>query len=126
MRMTAIHAQAERKRQDRSARRAEKHRRRARTWLFRDLIRPVPAARPTRRRRSGQKILVQLSDSRDLHGKRHATWRLPVKIACDGVKLSWDEWHANHFMPYSKGGKTAVANGQAACPTCNLAKSNNS
>ena len=42
--MTAIHAQTERKRQDRSARCAEKHRFRARTQRFRGLIRPVSAA----------------------------------------------------------------------------------
>ena len=44
MRMTAIHAQTERERQDRSIRRAEKHRRRARTVPLRGLIRPVFAA----------------------------------------------------------------------------------
>jgi hypothetical protein len=44
MRMTAIHAQTERKRQDRSARCAEKHRCRDRTRRFRGLIRSVSAA----------------------------------------------------------------------------------
>ena len=44
MRMTAIHAQTERKRQDRSARCAEKHRPWARKQRLRGLIRPVPAA----------------------------------------------------------------------------------
>jgi hypothetical protein len=44
MRMTAIHAQTKRKRQDGSIRRAEKHRRRARTVPLRGLIRPVFAA----------------------------------------------------------------------------------
>lgn len=47
-----------------------------------------------------------------------------LKIACAGSKLSWGEWHADHIVPYSKGGKTIVANGQAACPACNLAKGN--
>jgi hypothetical protein len=47
-----------------------------------------------------------------------------LKMACDGAKLSWGEWHADHIVPYSKGGKTIVANGQAACPACNLTKSN--
>ena len=46
MHMTAIHAQTERKRQDRSARCAEKHHRRARTRRLRGLIRSVPAAGP--------------------------------------------------------------------------------
>jgi hypothetical protein len=44
MRMTAIRTQTERKRQDRSIRCAEKHRRWARTQRLRGLIRPVTAA----------------------------------------------------------------------------------
>jgi hypothetical protein len=44
MRMTAIHAQTERKWHDRSSRCAEKHRLRARTQLLGGLIRPVPEA----------------------------------------------------------------------------------
>jgi|GEM_PF-1881647 len=47
MRMTAIHVQTERKRQDRSARCAEKHYRRARTQRLSGLIGPVSAARVT-------------------------------------------------------------------------------
>jgi hypothetical protein len=44
MRMTAMHLQTERKRQDGSVRCAEKHRCRGRTRQFRGLIRPVSAA----------------------------------------------------------------------------------
>jgi hypothetical protein len=44
MRMTGIEAQTERKRQDRSARCAAKHRRRSRTQQSRCLIRPAPEA----------------------------------------------------------------------------------
>lgn len=47
-----------------------------------------------------------------------------IKTHCDGEKLSWGEWHADHMLPHSLGGKTTVANGQIACPSCNLAKSN--
>ena len=47
MRVTAIHAQTERKRQDKSVRCAEKHRRRAKTGRPRGPIRPVPTARAT-------------------------------------------------------------------------------
>ena len=55
--MTAIHAQTERKRQDRSVRCAEKHRRRARTRRLRGLIRPVPAACATEDTGWGEKCL---------------------------------------------------------------------
>jgi superfamily II DNA or RNA helicase len=33
-------------------------------------------------------------------------------------------WHADHVIPFSKGGITALSNAQALCPTCNLKKSN--
>lgn len=32
-------------------------------------------------------------------------------------------FHADHILPFSKGGATKVQNGQALCPTCNLKKS---
>ena len=31
-------------------------------------------------------------------------------------------WHADHIVPYSRGGKTHIDNAQALCPTCNLTK----
>jgi DNA-binding XRE family transcriptional regulator len=32
------------------------------------------------------------------------------------------DWHADHKVPYSQGGRTEVSNGQALCPGCNLSK----
>jgi hypothetical protein len=55
--MTAIHAQTERKRQDRSVRRAEKHLRRDRKRRPCGLIGPVPAARPPAGAAQGEKLL---------------------------------------------------------------------
>lgn len=34
------------------------------------------------------------------------------------------DFHADHDMPHSRGGRTDVLNGQALCPTCNRTKSN--
>lgn len=45
-----------------------------------------------------------------------------LRIKCDGVRVVWDDWHCDHKMPWSKGGPTTVANGQVACPACNLSK----
>tara|TARA_B100001057_G_scaffold319492_1_gene319745 strand:+ start:360 stop:560 length:201 start_codon:yes stop_codon:yes gene_type:complete len=33
-------------------------------------------------------------------------------------------FHADHIIPFSKNGKTILANGQALCPRCNIKKSN--
>lgn len=45
-----------------------------------------------------------------------------LKIKCDGVKLTWDDWHCDHMVPWTAGGKTTVQNGRVACTACNLAK----
>lgn len=45
-----------------------------------------------------------------------------VRLKCDGEKVVWDNWHCDHKLAWSKGGKTTVENGQVACPACNLAK----
>lgn len=57
MHMTAIQAETERNRLNRSVRCAEKHRRRARTPRLRSLIRPVPAPRSVTGDTQGGKYL---------------------------------------------------------------------
>jgi hypothetical protein len=57
MRVTAIHDQTERKRLDRSVRRAEKRCRRARAQRLRGPIRPVPAVGSTTDTAQGEKRL---------------------------------------------------------------------
>jgi len=49
-----------------------------------------------------------------------------LKLRCEGEKLGWGEWHADHVVPHSKGGRTTVSNGQVSCSTCNLAKGGDS
>ena len=38
------------------------------------------------------------------------------------VTCEWDNFHADHILPWSAGGKTTVSNGQLLCPSCNLKK----
>ena len=42
---------------------------------------------------------------------------------CDKT-IVYQEFQADHIIPYSRGGKTEIKNGQALCQTCNLSKSN--
>lgn len=48
-----------------------------------------------------------------------------VRIKCDGVRVTWDDWHCDHIVPWTKAGLTTVENGQVACTACNLAKGAN-
>ena len=42
---------------------------------------------------------------------------------CQICKKKLDgKFHADHIMPYSKGGKTILKNAQALCQNCNLKK----
>ncbi|MDA7826591.1 DUF262 domain-containing protein [Rhodobacteraceae bacterium] len=48
-----------------------------------------------------------------------------LKLKCNGSeKLAWENWHADHITPFSKGGQTTVSNGQISCSACNQSKGN--
>jgi hypothetical protein len=78
MRVTAIRAKTERKRQDKSARYAEKRRRRAGMLRVYGSIRPTTGVCATTDPRSGRKTPDQLAQSGDPDVKRQATWGMSV------------------------------------------------
>jgi len=64
------------------------------------------------------------------HAQRLAVFRrdkghCQLKLKCDGVKLTWDDWHCDHTIPWTGGGKTTVENARVAYTTCNLSKGAN-
>src|SRR5215831_3479295 len=56
---------------------------------------------------------------------RNALWlHQDGKCALCGCDLSPGGWHADHVVPYSKGGATNVHEMQALCASCNTKKGN--
>lgn len=43
---------------------------------------------------------------------------------CSNCGQPLDRMHADHIIPFSKGGSTLINNAQALCPSCNILKSN--
>ena len=46
------------------------------------------------------------------------------KCVMCGIEVSEESFEADHIKPWSKGGRTIIANGQILCSTCNHTKSN--
>lgn len=72
---------------------------------------------------------IQLKDNNRnfSHEQRLAIFRrdkgiCQVKLKCEGIKCDWDNWEADHIIPWDKGGKTTVENGQISCVECNRCK----
>ncbi len=76
--------------------------------------------------------LILLDDQRLFtHDQRAAIFRKargkcanPGKSGDCLIECGWNDIHADHLVPYSKGGRTTVANGKLLCRNCNLRKSN--
>lgn len=39
-----------------------------------------------------------------------------------GIKCDWNNYEADHILPWSRGGKTEIENGQVLCSSCNSSK----
>ncbi|MGB6221949.1 HNH endonuclease family protein [Haloferula sp.] len=88
-------------------------------WRHEFLLRKFFEAVPDIRIKDNQRTFT--------HEQRLAMFRrnkgcCQLKIKCQGEKCEWDNWHADHIKPWSKGGPTTVENGQVACAACNTAK----
>ena len=75
--------------------------------------------------------IIQLDETRGFSSEQRLAifkkneGKCQIKLRCDGEdRLAWDSWHADHILPYSKGGKTTVSNGQVSCVSCNTSKGN--
>lgn len=57
--------------------------------------------------------------------QRAVIYRLGKGVCANcGVPVSEESFEADHILPWSKGGKTRIDNGQILCSTCNHEKSN--
>ena len=88
-------------------------------WRMDFMLRHLLEAFPTIQRKDNQRAFT--------HIQRLAIFRrdnglCQLKLKCDGAKLTWDDWHCDHTLAWTSGGKTTVENGRAACTACNLAK----
>lgn len=54
--------------------------------------------------------------------KQRRALAIYAKFNCEICRARLDRFEADHVVPWSKGGKTDVRNGQALCPTCNRKK----
>ena len=57
----------------------------------------------------------------DARQRRILAWVAGGRCRQCGKSIN-DGFHADHIVPYSKGGTTITQNGQALCATCNLKK----
>ena len=56
--------------------------------------------------------------------KRWLLQRQGYRCAICGIAIGMRTAHADHVVPFSKGGETSLSNAQALCASCNLSKSN--
>ncbi|HEY9372568.1 DEAD/DEAH box helicase [Streptomyces sp.] len=66
-----------------------------------------------------------MAQKRCFTGRERTALYLAADGLCEKCGAELDPgWHGDHVIPYSRGGKTDLINGQALCPPCNLKKGN--
>jgi hypothetical protein len=79
-----------------------------------------------------EEFLSEILDLKPLDGQRYYTQDQRVVVfhkfnrTCNicGSLVDQGNFHVDHVVPFTKGGKTTVANAQLTCPKCNLSKGN--
>ena len=58
--------------------------------------------------------------------QRRILWNTAEKRQCKGCgeKMTWEDFHADHINPHSKGGRTSLDNAAVLCRSCNTSKGN--
>lgn len=88
-------------------------------WRMEFMLRHFVDANPRIETKDNQRAFTQ---AQRLAVFRRDKGHCQLKIKCDGAKLSWDDWHCDHIIPWTAGGKTTVENAHVACASCNLSK----
>jgi hypothetical protein len=83
------------------------------------MLRDFLELHPTIQRKDNQRAFTQIQR---LAVFRRDKGHCQLKLKCDGIKLTWDDWHCDHTTPWTAGGKTTVENARVACTICNLSK----
>lgn len=88
-------------------------------WRMDFMLRHFLERYPSIRRKDNQRGFT--------HMQRLAVFRrdkghCQLRIKCSGAKLTWDDWHCDHTVPWTAGGHTTVENARVACSACNLSK----
>lgn len=91
-------------------------------WRMEFMLKNLLGNFPTLSRKDNQRDFTHIQKMA-VFRRDEGICQLHIKCNCT-TKLTWDNWHCDHIIPWSKGGKTTVKNGQVACPACNLAKGN--
>ena len=88
-------------------------------WRMSFMLRHLLEKHPTIPRKDNQRAFT---DAQRLAVFRRDKGQCQLKLKCNGAKLTWDDWHCDHSVPWIGGGPTTVLNAKAACTACNLSK----